>query len=185
MTSTNTFVRSLHDLGVAGWFGSVLMAAVATNRAVGDIDDPIQVGQVTNGVWRRWRPANAALVASHLVGATGLVLANKGRLGFQKGVGSSSAAKTLVTTAALGASMYSGVLGKRIDAANPVPMTDATTPTTDTPDSVASAMQQQSVLQWLIPALTAGIIILGALQGEQQRPTKVASGILNRLNPGS
>lgn len=185
MTKNNTLVRSLHDIGAAGWFGSVLMAAVATNRAVGEISDPVEVGRVTNGVWRRWRPVNAGLVAAHLVGATGLLLANKGRVGMQKGVGSSSVAKTAVTAAALGASVYSGLLGKRIDAAGAVPMDDATTPSSHTPDNVAGALEQQAVLQWLIPALTAGIIVLGALQGEQQRPVRVVSGILDRLNPAN
>lgn len=76
MNNDNTVIRPLHDIGLAGWFGSVLMAAIATNRAVGDIDDPRQIGRVTNSVWRRWRPANAALVGAHLIGATGLLIAN-------------------------------------------------------------------------------------------------------------
>lgn len=183
MNNDNTVMRSLHDIGLAGWFGSVLMAAVATNRAVGDLDDPHQVGRVTNSVWRRWRPANAALIAAHLVGATGLAVANKGRLGAQKGVGASSAAKTVVTAGALGASLYSGLLGRKIDAAGDVALSTATATTDDTPDDIAPAVRRLAVLQWLIPAFTATLLVLGALQGEQQRLTRVVAGTLDRLNP--
>lgn len=185
MRNDNTFFRSLHDIGIAGWFGSVLMAAVATNRATGDARDPHDAARVTNTVWRRWRRANAALVAAHLVGATGLTVANKSRLGLQRGVGASSVAKTAVTVAAVAASVYSGALGKKIDQAGPVAMTDAVTPTSDSPNDVASAQQQQAKLQWIIPALTGAIIVLGTLQGEQQRPTRVLAGTLDRLNPAS
>jgi hypothetical protein len=34
------------------------------------------------------------------------------------------------------------------------------------------------VCQWLIPALTGGIIVLNALHGEQQRPKQQLTGIL-------
>ncbi|WP_420452853.1 hypothetical protein [Ilumatobacter sp.] len=197
MASDNTILRSMHDLGAAGWFGSVLMAAVATNRAAGDVASATEsadrsgsdvtsfddVGRVTNGVWERWNPVNAGLIAMHLVGATGLVVANKGRLMSQRGVGASSTAKTVVTAAALGASAYAGILGKRIHGAGVVPMRDGTTPTETTPDDVASALRQQNVLQWVIPALTGSIIVLGAVQGEQQRVSRVVSGTLDRLNP--
>ena len=183
MDNDNTFIRSVHDVGLAGWFGSVLMAAVATNRAAGDVEDRNDVGRVTNGVWSRWRPVNAALIGAHLIGGTGLLLANKGRLGAQRGVGASSIAKTVVTGAAVAASAFSGALGKKISEAGAVPMINATTPAQDTPAEVAAALKKQAVFQWLIPALTAALIVLAALQGEQQRPTRVISGTLDRLNP--
>lgn len=183
MTRRSTLTRSLHDLGLAGWFGSVLLTAVSANRAVGDARDPDDVARVTNGLWRRWRPANAALVAMHLVGGFGVLLSNRGRLAHQRGVGTATIAKTAVTLAAAGTSAYAAVLGERIDDAGTVPMQDATTPTGATPDDVAGAMRQLAVLQWAIPALTGVVIVLGALQGEQQRPMSVVAGTLDRLNP--
>ncbi len=101
MNNDNTLVRALHDVGLAGRFGSVLMAAVATDRATGDAHDPVDVARVTNGVWRRRRTANAGLVVANLVGATGLTVANRGLLGVQQGVGAPSAAKTVATIAAV------------------------------------------------------------------------------------
>lgn len=38
--------------------------------------------------------------------------------------------------------------------------------------------RQQKVLQWVLPALTGALIVLGAQQGEQQRPVV---GLLRRL----
>jgi hypothetical protein len=43
---------------------------------------------------------------------------------------------------------------------------------------VASAQRQLKVLQWVIPALTGGIVVLNALHGEQQRPNQQVPGIL-------
>jgi hypothetical protein len=45
-------------------------------------------------------------------------------------------------------------------------------PSESTPDKVAKLQQQQRVLQWITPALTGGILILGAQQGEQQRASE-------------
>jgi hypothetical protein len=43
---------------------------------------------------------------------------------------------------------------------------------------VAKAQQRLKVCQWAIPALTAGLAVLNVVEGEQQRPSQVASGIL-------
>jgi hypothetical protein len=43
---------------------------------------------------------------------------------------------------------------------------------------VADAQRQLKVCQWAIPALTAGIAVLNAVEGEQQRPNQVLSGVL-------
>jgi hypothetical protein len=47
-----------------------------------------------------------------------------------------------------------------------------TVPSESTPDKAAKLQQQQRVLQWITPALTGGILILGAQQGEQQRASE-------------
>jgi hypothetical protein len=50
-------------------------------------------------------------------------------------------------------------------------------------------MRQEKLVQWAIPALTGGMLVLNALHGEQQRPNQVASGTLQRikqvLSPGA
>jgi hypothetical protein len=178
MTERNTFVRSLHDLGLAAWFGGSLAGAVGINGAAADVSDTAQRLRVANAGWARWTPVNLAAIGVHLVGATGLLLANKGRVATQRGVGASTIAKTALTAAALGVTAYSRALGKKLEQAGDVPVEGGTDPSAGTPADVAKAQQQLNVCQWLIPALTGGIAVLNAVHGEQQRPSQQLPGIL-------
>ena len=63
-------------------------------------------------------------------------------------------------------------------------MEGGTTPNPATPDKVARAQRQLTVLQWMIPALTGGLLVVNARMGEQQRPTQVTKGLVQRLLPG-
>ena len=53
MTADNTFSRSLHDLGLATWFGGSLMGAVGVNGAAAEVEEPKQRLRVANAGW--WR----------------------------------------------------------------------------------------------------------------------------------
>jgi hypothetical protein len=178
MSERNTVVRSLHDLGLAAWFGGSLMGAVAMNGAVEEIPDRSLRLQVANAGWARWTPWNLAAIGAHLVGGIGLLEANKGRVAAQRGVGASTAAKTALTLAALGVTAYSRALGKKLEQAGGVPVEGAVEPAPDTPSETAKIQQQLRVCQWLIPVLTGGIAVLNALHGEQQRPRQQIWGIL-------
>ena len=174
----NTLSRALHDLGLSAWFGGTLATAVALNAAAGAAGK--DTGKVANEGWNRWTPVNAVAIGAHLVGAVGQLRANKQRVAAQEGVGTMSTLKTLVTAAALGATAYSRVLGKRLDAAGAVPSKSGTKPSRRTkvvaPD-VAAAQQQLDTLQWVIPALTGTLVAITSYAGEQQRPSEVAKGI--------
>jgi hypothetical protein len=54
-------------------------------------------------------------------------------------------------------------------------------PLPETPDDVAGAQQKLRGLQWAIPAATAGLLVLNALAGEQQRPSEVHRGVAKKL----
>ncbi|WP_219412468.1 hypothetical protein [Pseudonocardia nigra] len=148
------------------------------NGAAADLGDARQRLHVANAGWARWTPVNLAAIGVHLVGAIGLLLANKGRVATQRGVGASTVAKTALTAAALGVTAYSRALGKKLEQADGVPVEGGTDPAADTPPEVAKAQQQLKVCQWVIPALTAGIGVLNAVHGEQQRPGQQLPGIL-------
>jgi hypothetical protein len=178
MSQRNTVVRSMHDLGLAAWFGGTLAGAVAVNGAAADVSDPKQRLHVANAGWARWTPVNLAAIAAHLVGGAGLLFANKGRVATQRGVGASTAAKTALTIAALGLTAYSRVLGRMIEQADGAPVEGGTDAVQDTPAGVAKAQQQLKVAQWLVPALTGGIAVLNSVEGEQQRPGQQLPGIL-------
>jgi hypothetical protein len=179
----DTLSRSLHDLGLAAWFGGTLANAVALNPASGKAGDDSASGRVANTGWDRWTPVNAAAIGAHLVGSVGMLAANKGRLGAQEGVATMAVAKTALTAAALGATGYSRALGRKVSAQRDVPVDSGDQPSFQTPENVASAQRQLKVLQWVIPALTGALVVVSALAGEQQRASEVQKGLLSRLVP--
>lgn len=181
MSERNTVIRSLHDVGAAAWFGGALMGAVGLNGAASQVSDPLERAETAANGWARWAPVNAAAIGAHLIGGAGLVLANRGRITGQSGAGTNTLVKTGLTVAALAATAYSGVLGAQVGKAGRVPAAAATTPAESTPDDVASAQRQLQVVQWTIPVLTAAMIVLGAQQGEQQRPSQLARGLGRRV----
>jgi hypothetical protein len=79
-SSSNTVVRSLHDVGAAGWFGGGLMGAVGLNGASKDISDPAERSKVAASGWARWAPVSAVAIGAHLLGGAGLLLAQRGRV---------------------------------------------------------------------------------------------------------
>jgi hypothetical protein len=180
MSERNTVVRSLHDLGAAAWFGGSLAGAVGINGAAADVTDPTQRLRVANAGWGRWSPVNLAAIGAHVIGGAGLLYANKSRVAGQKGVGTSTVAKLVLTAAALGATAWSGSLGAKLAQYDGVPVEGGTDPAPTTPPEAAAAQRQLKVLQWVIPALTGGIIVLTSLHGEQQRPNQQVPGILQK-----
>ena len=170
MSERNTLVRSLHDLGLGAWFGGSLAGAVAVNGAAADMPDPNLRLRVANAGWARLTPVNALAIGAHLIGGAGLLRANAGRVATQTGVGSSTVVKLVLTGAALAVTAYSGVLGSKLQQADGVPVEGGTDPSAATPPEVARIQKRLDVCQWLIPALTAGMVVLTSLQGEQQRP---------------
>ncbi|HEY6745959.1 MAG TPA: hypothetical protein VI357_09590 [Mycobacteriales bacterium] len=185
MADRNTLVRTLHDVGLAAWFGGSLMGAIGLNGAGAAVLDDKERARVASAGWAKWTPVNAAAIGAHLAGAAALLAANKGRVAAQKGVAANSVAKTALTAAALGVTAYSRALGKKIENAGPVRAQGPTDPSAETPPDVAKAMKQEKLAQWAVPAVTGGILVLTALQGEQQKASEVTSGVLSRLNPFS
>jgi hypothetical protein len=184
VTADNTVSRSLHDLGLAAWFGGSLMGAVGLNGAAAEVEEPKQRLRVANAGWNRWTPVNLAGIAAHVAGGAVLLGANKGRVASQQGVAQATVVKTALTGAALAATAWSRVLGAKLDHAGEVPVEGGTDPSTDTPEDVAKAQRQLKVLQWVIPALTGAVLVFNARMGEQQRPVQVSGGLLGRLRPG-
>ena len=183
--ATNTVSRALHDVGLAAWFGGTLANAVALNPAAAEAGLSSRTGAVANVGWDRWTPVNAAAIAAHVVGSVGQLGGNSGRIASQQGVGQMSVVKTAVTAAALGATAYSRVLGKKVSKRTDVPAASGTEPTASTPDDVAAAQRQLKALQWVIPALTGTLVVISAYAGEQQRASEVHKGVLQRITPGA
>ena len=177
----NTLSRSLHDVGLAAWFGGTLANAVALNPAAAEAASAPSTGAVANVGWDRWTPVNAAAIGLHLAGSIGQLAGNKGRIAGQRGVGSMVIAKTALTATALGVTAYSRMLGQRVSEHTAVPAESGTEPAAATPPEVAAAQRQLRALQWAVPALTGALVVVSSFAGEQQRSGTVLSGLVDRV----
>lgn len=181
--STSTYSHALHDIGLAAWFGGTLANAVALNPAAAQADPPSSVGAVANTGWDRWTPVNAAAIGAHLAGSVGLLMRDAQRMQAQQGVASMAALKTALTVGALGVTAYSRALGRKVSQHTDVPAESGTEPAPTTPPDVAAAQRKLKALQWAVPALTGGLVVIGAYASEQYRVSEVKPGIVQRLLP--
>ncbi|MGA4846658.1 hypothetical protein ACOBQB_10460 [Streptomyces sp. G5(2025)] len=180
MSERNTVIRSLHDLGLAAWFGGSLMGAVGLNRAAQDEGGTEATrDRISSSGWASWTPVNAAAIGAHLFGGGGLLAVNAHRVATQQGVGASTTAKTLVTAAALAATAYARVLGKKVELASSTDPADAAK-AQNHPIDLDKARRQLATAQWAVPALTGCLVVLNALHGEQQRPGEQMPGMWER-----
>jgi hypothetical protein len=180
MSERNTVLRSLHDVGLAAWFGGSLMGAVGLNCAAREQGDSWEAGaRIASSAWAKWTPVNAVAIGAHLVGSSGLLGANASRVAHQQGVAASTLAKTVFTGAALAATAYARVLGKKIELASSQDPQDAEKADRH-PVDTSQAERHLSYAQWAIPALTGTLLVLNALHGEQQRPAQQFQGMLQR-----
>jgi hypothetical protein len=183
--SQNTVMRALNDVGLAAWFGGSLMGAIGLNGAAAEVDHPRERVKVANAGWARWTPANFAAIGAYTVGSLALTGANRGRVGGQKGVGSTALVKTGLTAAAMVATAYSRKLGQTLMNADDPIADGVTEPSTATQPEVADAQRKLKVMQWAIPVLTGATLVMDSKLGEQQRPSEVAKGVVRRLNPAA
>lgn len=177
MAKDNSIARTMHDIGLAAWFGGSLMGATALNRAAGDVSEPKERSRVADAGWKAWTPINLAAIGAYTVGGTMLIGANKGRIAGQKGVAGTTMVKAILSATAMGATAYARLLGEKMIREGDVPVADGTTPNQSTPPAVGAAQRQLTILQWAIPLQVGLLIALGAKMGEQQRPKKVLAAL--------
>ncbi|HET9647200.1 MAG TPA: hypothetical protein VFP34_03100 [Microlunatus sp.] len=168
-SARNTVLRSVHDLGLAAWFGGSLMGAVGLNGAAAGASEPSERLRLAANGWALWAPWQIGAIAAHTVGGVGLIMANRARLEHQSGARVNMLAKSAITIAAAGAAAYAGYLGSQVKAEEDQATIGVTEPAPQASTRLASAQRQLKIIQWAIPALTGLAVILGAQQGEQQR----------------
>jgi hypothetical protein len=181
MSERNTVLHSMHDIGLAGWFGGSLMGAVGLNGAAAQAHNPAERLEIASAGWDRWTPVNLAAIGVHLVGAAGILVSEAPRVAAQKGVGAMSAAKTALTVAALGATAYSRMAGKKMEKTDGAPVEGITEPAPSTPEDVSGAQRQQRVAQWMVPVFTGALLVVSSLAAEQQKPSSVQRGVMARV----
>lgn len=62
--SNSRIIPSLHDVGLAAWFGGTLANAVALNAAAAAPRSDHDKGQVAKMGWDRWTPVSAAAIGA-------------------------------------------------------------------------------------------------------------------------
>lgn len=202
MSKSELAWRSLHDLGLATWFGSSFFESVALPRPEEIVPDGHHNGAATDSdgeggkkqrkaevaarlavteaearAMERWSPVLGGAMVAHLAGGLGLVLWNRSRIAHQKGVATSTVVKGALTLAATGLTVLAGVDGMKARA-----LREQRAAAPDDPTVVAEeerVQRRMRVVGSVLPALTGGIVVMGALHGEQQRPREMARGLLS------
>lgn len=169
MTGRNTVVRSMHDIGLAAWFGGGLMGVIGLNGGTAKANDPTERLRLASIGWGRWAPVQLAAIAVHGIGGIGLILGNTGRLAAQGEARTNTVVKTIVTGAAGAVSVAAAVAGSKILKNSDEGGEGVTEPGAGASKELASAQRAEKLLQWAIPVLTGVLLVLGAQQGEQQR----------------
>jgi hypothetical protein len=172
MSARNTFVRTLHDAGLAAWFGGSLMGAVGLNGATSQATSPVERLTLSSLGWAKWAPVQLGAIVVHGIGGIALIASNTSRLAAQGEARSNTAVKIVVTGLAGAATLYAALVGKNISDHADEGAEGVTEPGAGSSTELESGQQQQRVLQWVIPSLTLVLIALSAQQGEQQRPIK-------------
>ncbi|MBM6622218.1 hypothetical protein JTF08_11420 [Micrococcaceae bacterium RIT802] len=175
--SGNLIARSIHDLSAAAWFGGSLMGAVGLNGATGKAKDPAERTRLSSLGWKKWAPVQTAAFGTHIVAGLAVVQDNKDRLGRQHGVMRLSVYKAIVTLTGAAVTFYAGVAGKKVDRLSHEGARGATEPASGTSSELQTAQKQLKMLQWAIPVFAGWVIVLGAKEGEMQRPKNVIKGL--------
>jgi hypothetical protein len=169
MSGRNTVVHSMHDLGLAAWFGGGLMGVVGLNGAASKAKDPTERLRLSSLGWGKWAPVQLAAIVVHGIGGVGLILGNKGRLATQGEARSNTAIKLVLTGVAGAASLSAAIAGATIAKHSDEGAKSVTEPSESSSDELKKAQRNEKWLQWSIPVLTGALLILGAQQDEQYR----------------
>ncbi len=147
------------------------MGAIGLNGGAATARAPQERTRISSAGWQKWSPVLMLSIAAHVAGSVVMLFSDKQRLLVQEGGRRSAAIKTAITLLAIGASAYSGVLGRVQSAHQNEGGVGPTEPLASASPEMSGAQRQQKIVQWIPPALTGVLIVLAAQQGEQQRRT--------------
>lgn len=172
MTALSTAVRATHLVTNAAWFGGSLMGAVGLNPAAREGDDARERAQISDRGWTSWGPVQGAAIGLHLLSGLAIVADNRRRTLTHPPTTAAVVLKTALTGAALAASGAAYVNGARLGEALEKADRDPSARR-----RARELAQRMGRLQWATPAATAGLLVVDAYLGEQQRGV---AGLLDR-----
>ncbi len=167
MSRTSTALRSLHDVGLAAWFGGGLMGTIGVNSTARRSEDLSERHRLADHGWARWAPVNAAAVGAHLVGASGLLLTDRAVLAREPRARRAAMVKGGLTGAALALTLLAQrkaeVVSRHVDDPNAGPDDSGA----GSPGQFAHAQDELRVLRWSVTGLTGAVLVLGAVQARR------------------
>jgi hypothetical protein len=166
MSRTTTALRSLHDVGLAAWFGGGLMGAVSVNSTARRAENLSDRHRLASAGWERWSPYSNAAIGLHLAGSAGLALADRRTLRRDGRARSIAVAKTALTGGALWLTVLAERRADLVEAEVTAPEGSPQDPGT-TPGQLGHAQDQLRILRWTVTALTGGVLVLGAVQARR------------------
>lgn len=182
MTEPSTIVRTLHNLGLAAWFGGTLFGQVALNPTVSRISDKSERGRVLNESWARYNAVNALAMIS-AVGAWKLGgLEEDAKL--VPGSGGLVGSKNVLLGGALVNAVASAMLGARIagqSSRGDTPVESGTEPAPETPEKAARSQRLIGFFGSGSLALLAATIAVSAAIEARAAAGATRRGILSRL----
>lgn len=131
----NLFARSVHDLTAAAWFGGSLMGAIGLNGAAAAAKNPAERTHLSSLGWGKWAPVHAGAFAAHALAGLAVIAENKERMAGQDGVTRLTVVKTAVTAAGAAATLYAGILGKKVSNLSDAGAEGATEPAAGAPQN--------------------------------------------------
>lgn len=167
-------MRATHLLTNAAWFGGSLMGAVALNPAARHGDDEREEAEILDEGWSRWGPVQGAAIGLHLVSGIAIVADNRHRVVLHRPTTAAVVLKTGLTAVAVAASAAAYRFGAELGDAKED--ADRDPAARRRAGSLAARLR---VLQWATPVTTAGLLVLDAYLGEQQRG---GAGLLDRAS---
>lgn len=172
MTGYSTAVRAVHLVTNAAWFGGSLMGAVALNPAAREGDTARERSQISDTGWTSWGPVQGGAIGLHLLSGLAILADNRRRTVLHPPTTAAVVLKTALTGTAVAASVAAYLNGAQLGEAR----------TAGEEDHAAKQRAQKLShrmrwLKWATPVATAGILVLDAYLGEQQRGL---AGLLDR-----
>ena len=179
MPRPSNTAKSIHNLGLATWFGGSLFGQIALNPTVDSISDKSERGRVANEGWARFNavelPTIAATIATWRLGG----LRDDAEI---RAPGLTRVKDVLLSGAAFNGIM-SGILGARLAsqaAGGKVPIQSGLKPARNTPPEAASSQRWITFFGTGATVLTGAVIaISGIIETQNPKPRGVISKIFS------
>ncbi|MGK5671232.1 hypothetical protein ACSNOB_00085 [Micromonospora sp. URMC 106] len=190
-TDNHALAQAVHDIGSALWFGGTVMGVAGVNKSGSDLTQGIDRIRVAESAWGRFGPVQWLGIGATLLAGLQLTRVGGRRMALQKGFASVGALKAGTAVLGAAATAYAAYCGSRIgrlaeeaqQRGDRVEVKDATIPTPNTPDQIATWQRRQRLTQYAVPVLSGANIALGSYLVQSYRTAATTKGVLRRLLP--